>query len=356
MSSDQNDPPPPSPSPRASRLTPLTVTDLTSPDSGESPPASPRRASTSLQAAATLNAGLHSEISRRSPTSGRRRSVVAMNLQINDPFTPAPGEMVLDNQSPANGNGFRPGSPRRISGSPILLPRSPHHHRTPSFGEPHHHRTPSLGELHQELEAEQEAQVNRLLGMIRQQQLQLQQLQASQGQPSAEDTSAVSDRSAALPISQPGSVPHSAVPGQSSGSFSQSPRHPHPRSSFDMARADLHRRSRTPSRAASRGASPRLRATSMSNDINDGTMLSGRDESAFYQAETQMLVRENQMLKHRIRELEKQLADAHITTLAPHEPGAPSHLIQATSAAEMDKSDAPAVAGPSTAMATSGTS
>jgi len=34
-------------------------------------------------------------------------------------------------------------------------------------------------------------------------------------------------------------------------------------------------------------------------------LLSGRDESAFYQAETQMLVRENQMLKHRIRELGK---------------------------------------------------
>lgn len=33
--------------------------------------------------------------------------------------------------------------------------------------------------------------------------------------------------------------------------------------------------------------------------------LSGRDESAFYQAETQMLVRENQMLRHRIRELGK---------------------------------------------------
>lgn len=31
--------------------------------------------------------------------------------------------------------------------------------------------------------------------------------------------------------------------------------------------------------------------------------MGGRDESAFYQAETQMLVRENQMLRHRIRDL-----------------------------------------------------
>lgn len=30
-------------------------------------------------------------------------------------------------------------------------------------------------------------------------------------------------------------------------------------------------------------------------------------ETAFYQAETSMLVRENQMLRHRVRELERQL-------------------------------------------------
>ncbi|GJC96965.1 hypothetical protein ColKHC_05791 [Colletotrichum higginsianum] len=66
-----------------------------------------------------------------------------------------------------------------------------------------------------------------------------------------------------------------------------------------MARADLQRRSRTPSR----GASPRLRSTSINGDSGDHWVLGGRDESAFYQAETQMLVRENQMLRHRIRDL-----------------------------------------------------
>lgn len=65
-----------------------------------------------------------------------------------------------------------------------------------------------------------------------------------------------------------------------------------------MARADLQRRSRTPSR----GASPRLRSTSISAESGDW-VLGGRDESAFYQAETQMLTRENQMLRHRIRDL-----------------------------------------------------
>lgn len=46
-----------------------------------------------------------------------------MNLQLNDPAVPAPGEMVSEH------------------------------------GIPQHHRAPSLGELHQELEAEQEAHV-----------------------------------------------------------------------------------------------------------------------------------------------------------------------------------------------------
>ena len=70
-----------------------------------------------------------------------------MNLQVNDPNVPAPGEMVAENQG--NSNGAGPPSPRPVAGSPMLLPTR----------EPHHSRTPSLGELHQELEEEQEAQV-----------------------------------------------------------------------------------------------------------------------------------------------------------------------------------------------------
>lgn len=143
--------------------------------------------------------------------------------------------------------------------------------------------------------------------MIRQQQAQLHQLQASQGHggQSTDDTSAVSDLSATQ-NSQAGSTAPINLPIHpgSSVSLSQSPRQRHPRSSFDMARADLNRRSRTPSRAPSLGASPRMRSSSIGGDTGD-TILSGRDESAFYQAETQMLVRENQMLRHRIRELGK---------------------------------------------------
>lgn len=305
----------------------------------ESPTRSPRSASISLQAAATMNAGLQlesprsmlifffppsflsvifflpfircltrasgsssSSLSRNmpSPHHGRRRSTVLMNLQLNDPSVPGPGEMINEH------TGHQTASPQPLSGSPLLA-------------DPHHHRAPSLGELHQELEAEQEAHVvglandsfscmqptnfppkNRLLQMIRQQQLELQRLQANhpQSQNSAiDDSSAISEKSGhGTPQPSTSQVSIPTVPA--SGSFSRSPGTQRPRNSFDIARADLHRRSRTPSR----GASPRLRSTSISAESGDW-VLGGRDESAFYQAETQMLVRENQMLRHRVREL-----------------------------------------------------
>jgi hypothetical protein len=55
------------------------------------------------------------------------------------------------------------------------------------------------------------------------------------------------------------------------------------------------------------GTSPPSRPLSGSiNLTTDGALLEiTRDESAFYQAETQSLTRENQMLKVRIRELGK---------------------------------------------------
>ncbi|PNY27597.1 Uncharacterized protein TCAP_02478 [Tolypocladium capitatum] len=264
----------------------------------ESPTGSPRSASISLQAAAAMNASLQREPSRQSSSSslprnvsspqGRRRSTVLLNLQLNDPSVPAPGEMAHDH------SGYQRSSPQPLSGSPLMA-------------DPHHHGAPSLGELHQELEAEQEAHVNRLLQMIRQQQLELQRLQA--GRPaqsqdaSADDSTASETRERPIPGAPQHSTSQTALPAGlpvgSVGSYPRSPSFPHPRSSFDMARADLHRRSRTPSR----GASPRLRATSISAESGDW-ILGGRDESAFYQAETQMLVRENQMLRHRIRDLE----------------------------------------------------
>lgn len=196
-----------------------------------------------------------------------------MNLQIADPSVPAPGEMVSEE------NPYQTTSPPPAAASPRLM----------AAGGPHHHRAPSLGELHQELENEQEFQVNRLLGEIRRLQ---EQVQRQQSQPSGTADEA-SDKAVPLPIAA--SSPQPAY--TTSGSLPRSP--VFPRSSFDMSRNDLRHRSRTPSRHAS----PRLRSTSISADSGEPFALGGRDESAFYQAETQMLTRENQMLRHRIREL-----------------------------------------------------
>lgn len=133
--------------------------------------------------------------------------------------------------------------------------------------------------------------------MIRQQQLELNRLQANNPQNNtAEASSAISERSGhgtPLPSSSQASLPGITPVG----SYPRSPSFPH-RTSMDMGRSDIRRRSRTPSR----GASPRLRSTSISVESAE-VALGGRDESAFYQAETQMLTRENQMLRHRIREL-----------------------------------------------------
>lgn len=138
--------------------------------------------------------------------------------------------------------------------------------------------------------------------MIRTQQQQLQQLQAASGQnaaaPSAIDESTPpSERSNSFstPVIPPAQLPAAAVPVPRSPSTIL-----HPRSSFDLARSDLQRRS---SRAQSQTASPGLRAVSISGDPSELLALGGRDESAFYQAETQMVIRENQMLRQRIREL-----------------------------------------------------
>lgn len=64
------------------------------------------------------------------------------------------------------------------------------------------------------------------------------------------------------------------------------------------------------SRNSSQAVSPALRPTSShgfapheSTEFLPPSSVSTRDESAFYQAETQNLTRENQMLKQRIREL-----------------------------------------------------
>jgi len=175
--------------------------------------------------------------------------------------------------------------------------------------------------------------------MIRSQQQQLQQLQAGQAQAvperAIEDATPTSERS----LSFSGTLPtQNTVPGSS-----MTPRSPNlvgrPRSSFDLARADLQRRSRTPSRTASPG---RVRGDSISGEAGEAQGVGGRDDIAFYQAETQMLVRENQMLRMRIRELERQVSELHTNSAITHEPVTPSNLTRSQSVSE---EDAPGIPG-----------
>jgi hypothetical protein len=139
--------------------------------------------------------------------------------------------------------------------------------------------------------------------MIRQQQTQINTLQANQPQPS---TSAVEDSTPTSERSM--SISHSAHP--SHAVVSPLPMAAQPRSHSPFALGSISRQSSFAdrSRGGSHTGSPALRPMSGQGGFHDyNDMLpgsaTGRDESAFYQAETQNLTRENQMLKIRIREL-----------------------------------------------------
>jgi hypothetical protein len=274
----------------------LPPSPLQSPSNGtsrnQSPSASRNMASSphSLAATAAMNAGIQNEETRRSSSGSmrreveraRRRSSIRMNLNLNDPAVPAPGEM---QRSP---------SAARSRGPPQS---------------PHHERHPSLGELHQEIEYEQEGQVNRLLNMIRQQQAQISTLQANQQQPSSsavDDSTPTSERSMSLPQSgQPSYATMSPLPISPLPMATNQPRSHSP---FGLGSISRQSSFADRSRGGSHTGSPALRPMSGAGGVHDyNDMLpgsaTGRDESAFYQAETQNLTRENQMLKLRIREL-----------------------------------------------------
>ncbi|MCJ1481974.1 hypothetical protein MMC06_002135 [Schaereria dolodes] len=330
---------PPSRSHTSSPLQSRVISTGTSePVRHQTPSPSPRASSVSLAAAAAINAGIHNQDSRRSSISNRgspqigraerRRSTVAMNLNLNlnDPTLPGPGELQGGDHRPAIGHAFSTTSPQSIGGSPTI-----------ATGDPNHQRAPSLGELHQELEQEQEAQVNRLLQMIRQQQAQLQQMQQNNSLTHATNAAAVDDstptseRSFSFPIVPP-TLPVSVT--------NPRPRSPIPRSSFDLSRQSS-RRSRTSSR------SPALRPLSAGlQQQNEEWLLSAgshgsRDESAYYQAETQALTRENQMLRMRIRELERQVNETNQSL--SNTPTTPSNLV----APPIEANDAQAESGAS---------
>lgn len=157
------------------RLHPFTMPDIDSlppsyspsrvngTDSHHSP--SPRASSSSLAAAATINAGIQNEGSRRSSiTSTRDRGTVSSQFGQNerrrsnaflssyDPALPGPGELQTGDLRLQTDN-IRPSSfsfAHRTS--------SPHGFGSPIYQPQYRDRTPSLGEIHQQLEQEQEAQ------------------------------------------------------------------------------------------------------------------------------------------------------------------------------------------------------
>ncbi|KAH1672435.1 hypothetical protein KXW91_003296 [Aspergillus fumigatus] len=223
-----------------------------------------------------------------------------------------------------------------IGGSPVI-----------ATGDPHHQRAPSLGELHQELEQEQEAQVNRLLQMIRSQQAQLQQLQQQQQQQqqsgaAVEDSTPPSERSAGVPIIPP--LP-AAGSGRTSTQFPSS--------------LSSHRASRPSSQTASPSLRPLPSASLHGTSVDSSRGPEGldlvastsetssrrgsRDEVAFYQAEASMLNRENQMLRQRIRELERQISGLTTSGARPEQ-----NVPPATQGTETADQHASAGVGPAT--------
>ncbi|KAJ5205181.1 hypothetical protein N7472_001629 [Penicillium cf. griseofulvum] len=225
----------------------------------------------------------------RLSVSERRRSTAGMNLNLNEMhgMGQASSDFLASDHRDHRGSigqAFRTASPSSHGGSPVF-----------ATADPHHQRAPSLGELHQELEQEQEAQVNRLLQMIRSQQAQLQQYQQQQNPQSSaaiDDTTPASERSAFFP---PGPPPPASNRLSISSSFSN----------------------RRNSRPSSQATSPNLRPLDSRGPegvepfpgLRDSPSRRGsRDESAFYQAEASSLSRENVLLRQRIRELERQIS------------------------------------------------
>ena len=316
---------PPSRSTSSSPMQPRAMQTASLPPNRNQTP-SPRSSSISLAAAAVTNAANESRRSslsnRGSPRlgrmpSGRRRSQVAMNLNLNDPTIPSPGE--LSSNDPRTGF-YAQASPSTIGGRSAI-----------ATGDPHHQRQPSLGEIHNELEQEQEAQVNRMLQMIREQQLQLDALRTAHDQNGTH--------------SRQNSQPNSAVPGGSTAVMDDET----PASERSISFPSIHpavpavppltrRISRGPPNTSQ---SPALRAlpgqeSSMNNFVHgdwppsplESTSTarrnSMRDETAYYQAETANLSRENQMLRMRIRELERQISD--LSSSPRNTPTTPSNL------------------------------
>jgi hypothetical protein len=143
--------------------------------------------------------------------------------------------------------------------------------------------------------------------MIRTQQAQINALPANQHNFSAsavDDSTPTSDHSMSIPPSQSQSMQFSPPVVSPLPSAAQ----PRSRSPFGFGSISRQSSFADRSRHSSHAGSPALRPVSGQAGHYDGPDMlpspaTSRDEGAFYQAETQNLTRENQMLKLRIREL-----------------------------------------------------
>lgn len=244
-----------------------------------------------------------------------------MNLNLNDPAIPSPGELSSSdpraNLSDRLPHSYSSASPTTIAGRPTV-----------ATGDPHHQRQPSLGEVHNALEQEQEAQVNRMLQMIREQQLQLDALRTQSEQsrrPSQANIAAANNSTAIIDDLTPASERslsfpsiHPAIPAVST--LPRRVSHTHGPSSASASRSPLLRG------LTDSGETRNSEFISPPSPIETiGRRNSIRDESAFYQAETSNLTRENQMLRMRIRDLEKQISD--MSSAPANTPVVPSNLV-----------------------------
>jgi len=145
---------------------------------------------------------------------------------------------------------------------------------------------------------------NRLLGMIRRQQAQIEQLQSQQPSSSMaiDDSNPPSDVSRSHTPNHSQSARRQQSMSQALGASAGQSHSPSP-----SLRAQHFPHHINTDFGLTRGNSGSEEFPSLAQTSSAVSTTSLRDESAFYQAETQSLTRENQMLKLRIRELERQI-------------------------------------------------
>jgi hypothetical protein len=238
---------------------------------------------------------------RRSPSLSHillcRLSTNAMSLKANDSSTD-----ILSSARPAGISHSFVASPSAFGSAQVI-----------SNDDPNHQRTLSFSEIYEELEQEQEAQVNCMMRMIRNQQLYLNQIRMqyeSGSRQNLQHTSitAVPDD---LHDTEAYNIPQSNVISSESASYLlTSPARP---SCPATSRSRTSGTSTHGTCANDFPPSPLLshRDSSYLADTRRGSW-SINDEPVYYEAEAVWLARENQILRMRVRNLEKQIAEREL--------------------------------------------